>query len=64
MQPVLNGKYALLNRLGEGNTSKVYLAKTIDQSQQLVAIKIIKEDFLTKDPEGARKAVLSEVLTL
>jgi hypothetical protein len=25
-QPVLNGKYALLNRLGEGNTSKVYLA--------------------------------------
>ncbi len=64
MQPILNGKYALLNRLGEGNTSKVYLAKTIDQSQQLVAIKIIKEDFLTKDPEGARKAVLSEVLTL
>ena len=64
MQPILNGKYALLNRLGEGNTSKVYLAKTIDQSQQLVAIKIIKEDFLTKDPEGARKAVLSENLTL
>ncbi len=25
-QPVLNGKYALLSRLGEGNTSKVYLA--------------------------------------
>jgi hypothetical protein len=25
-QPVLNGKYALMNRLGEGNTSKVYLA--------------------------------------
>ncbi len=24
-QPVLNGKYMLLNRLGEGNTSKVYL---------------------------------------
>ena len=24
-QPVLNGKYLLLDRLGEGNTSKVYL---------------------------------------
>jgi hypothetical protein len=24
--PVLNGKYALKSRLGEGNTSKVYLA--------------------------------------
>lgn len=29
-QPVLNGKYALMNRLGEGNTSKVYLAQTLD----------------------------------
>lgn len=26
IQPVLNGKYRLINRLGEGNTSKVYLA--------------------------------------
>jgi serine/threonine protein kinase len=24
-QPILNGKYLLLDRLGEGNTSKVYL---------------------------------------
>lgn len=63
-QPVLNGKYALLNRLGEGNTSKVYLAQTIDPSQQLVAIKIIKDEFLQKDPAGARKAVLAEVGTL
>lgn len=60
----MNGKYALLNRLGEGNTSKVYLAQTIDPSQQLVAIKIIKDEFLQKDPAGARKAVLAEVGTL
>jgi serine/threonine protein kinase len=63
-QPVLNGKYALLNRLGEGNTSKVYLAQTLDHTQQLVAIKIIKDEFLQKDPVGARKAVLAEVGTL
>jgi len=29
-----------------------------------VAIKIIREDFLMKDPVGAKKAVLSEVMTL
>lgn len=63
-QPVLNGKYALLNRLGEGNTSKVYLAQTLDHTQQLVAIKIIKDEFLQKDSAGARKAVLAEVSTL
>lgn len=32
-QPVLNGKYALLSRLGEGNTSKVYLAQTLDETK-------------------------------
>ena len=62
--PVLNGKYALMSRLGEGNTSKVYLAQTLDVSQQLVAIKIIKDEFLQKDPAGARNAVISEVVTL
>jgi len=53
-----------MSRLGEGNTSKVYLAQTVDSNRQLVAIKIIKEDFLKKDPVGARNAVLSEVITL
>ena len=30
----------------------------------MVAIKIIRDDFLQKDAEGARKAVISEVLAL
>lgn len=42
----------------------MYLAQAIDHTQQLVAIKIIKDEFLQKDPSGARKAVLSEVVTL
>lgn len=62
--PILNGKYALMSRLGEGNTSKVYLAQTVDASKTMVAIKIIKDDFLSKDPAGAKKAVQSEVSTL
>ena len=33
LQPVLNGKYALMSRLGEGNTSKVYLAQTLDTTR-------------------------------
>ena len=63
-QPILNGKYALYSRLGEGNTSKVYLAQTLDHTNQLVAIKILKDEFLRKDPAGAKQAVLREVLTL
>jgi len=31
-QPILNGKYLLLNRLGEGNTSKVYLGQTLESN--------------------------------
>jgi MAP/microtubule affinity-regulating kinase len=61
--PVLNGKYAMLSTLGEGNTSKVYLAQTIEEPKQYVAIKILKEEFLARD-EDSRKAVVNEVVIL
>jgi len=40
-----------LKSLGEGNTSKVYLGKLIDQ-EQYVAIKILKEEFLRRDQDS------------
>jgi hypothetical protein len=61
--PVLNGKYTLLSTLGEGNTSKVYLASLVDEPSFYVAIKILKEEFLAKDKD-AKQAVVNEVVIL
>ena len=61
--PILNGKYSMLSTLGEGNTSKVYLAQTLEEPHQYVAVKILREDFLARD-EDSRKAVVNEVVIL
>jgi serine/threonine protein kinase len=44
--PILNGKYEMLSTLGEGNTSKVYLAQTLDEPRSYVAIKVLRDEFL------------------
>jgi phosphorylase kinase gamma subunit len=61
--PVFNSKYLMLSTLGEGNTSKVYLAQTIQEPKTYVAIKILKDEFLARDEES-RKAVVNEVVIL
>lgn len=61
--PVLNGKFEMLSTLGEGNTSKVYLAQTIEEPRFYVAIKILRDEFLARD-EDSRKAVANEVYIL
>lgn len=61
--PVLNGKYEMLSTLGEGNTSKVYLAQTTDEPKHYVAIKILRDEFLKRD-EDSRQAVVNEVVIL
>ena len=61
--PIMNGKYAMLSILGEGNTSKVYLAQTVTEPKHYVAIKILKDEFISRD-EDARKAVINEVVIL
>ena len=49
---IFNGAYRILKLIGEGHTSKVYKAEHIKHSgiPLYVAIKIIKEDYLDKDP--------------
>ena len=47
--PILNSKYQMLSTLGEGNTSKVYLAQTIEKPHYYVAVKVLREEFLSKD---------------
>ncbi len=60
--PVLNKKYQLISTLGEGKTSKVYLAVDKDTKERF-AIKILREKF-TVDNEECRKAVVNEVVAL
>jgi len=61
--PILDGKYELRRELGEGKTSKVYLARhTADASQQF-AIKILKNEYLNQD-EKAQETVVREVAVL
>jgi serine/threonine protein kinase len=50
--PIFNGKYEILKSLGEGNTSKVYLGRATDGSEQYAAIKILKEEFLRRDQDS------------
>jgi len=49
--PIFNNKYEILKNLGEGNTSKVYLGKALNSNEQ-VAIKVIKEEFLRRDADS------------
>ena len=43
--PIFNNEYEILSSLGEGNTSKVYLARSLKDGSQ-VALKLLREEFL------------------
>ena len=61
--PIFNKKYKMVSSLGEGNTSKVYLAEVLNQPKAFVAVKILRDEFLAKDKD-ARQTVVNEVLIL
>jgi serine/threonine protein kinase len=50
--PVFNGKFEILKSLGEGNTSKVYLARSLEDANRHVAVKILKDEFLRRDNDS------------
>lgn len=58
---LLKGKYQLKSVIGEGATSKVYLASDIQSNKQL-AIKILKDDY--KSDEKAKSVLIAEAQTL
>jgi serine/threonine protein kinase len=43
-----------VSSLGEGNTSKVYLARSIKDPSHKVALKILREEFLNRDSDSIR----------
>jgi serine/threonine protein kinase len=61
--PIFNNQYEILKSLGEGNTSKVYLARKISNPSQQVAIKVLKEEFLKRDSDSM-ESVRNEITIL
>ena len=41
--PVFNGKYTVKSLIGEGKTAMVYMAESIEDPSQQVAIKVLKK---------------------
>ena len=58
--PTFNDTYEIFKSLGEGNTSKVYLARLLADPRQHVAIKIMKDEFLQRD-DSSIKSVENEI---
>jgi len=52
--PIFNGEYEILSSLGEGNTSKVYLARSIKDAKKVVALKLLREEFLQRDKDSIK----------
>lgn len=50
--PIFNGQWEILSSLGEGNTSKVYLARNISNPSKKIALKILREEFLNRDSDS------------
>ena len=52
--PVFNNEYEILSSLGEGNTSKVYLARSLKDPSKQVALKLLREEFLARDADSIK----------
>merc|ERR1712110_51834 len=61
--PIFNGEYEILSSLGEGNTSKVYLCRSIKDPKQQIALKLLREEFLNRD-EHSIKSLEQEIQIL
>ena len=49
MLPIFNNQYEILERLGSGLTSEVYMARSLSDKNALVAIKIYKPTWLRQN---------------
>lgn len=52
--PVFIGEYEILSSLGEGNTSKVYLVRSIKEPKKQFALKLLREEFLQRDSDSIK----------
>jgi len=61
--PIFNSEYEILSSLGEGNTSKVYLCRSLKDPKKTVALKLLREEFLNRDDQSI-KSVEQEIQIL
>jgi serine/threonine protein kinase len=61
--PIFNHEYEILSSLGEGNTSKVYLCRSIKDPKKKIALKLLREEFLQRDSDSI-KSVEQEIQIL
>jgi len=61
--PIFNNEYEILQSLGEGNTSKVYMARSLKDPSNIMALKLLREEFLQRDVDSI-KSVESEIQIL
>ena len=57
------GNFEILKSLGSGNTSKVYLAQSLNDKKTKIAIKIIKNEFLDRNKDNI-KSIEQEISIL
>jgi serine/threonine protein kinase len=50
--PIFNDTYEIIDHLGEGKTSKVYLCREIANPSKKVALKLIRNEFISSDPSA------------
>jgi serine/threonine protein kinase len=58
---VFNKKYYITESLGEGKSSKVYKAFEIDNPKKMVALKLIKQDFIKSGKEKSIEMIEQEI---
>lgn len=61
--PIFNNEYEILSSLGEGNTSKVYLIRSLKDPKKQMALKLLREEFLNRDDHSI-KSVEQEIQIL
>jgi serine/threonine protein kinase len=58
--PIFNDKYEIIDHLGEGKTSKVYLCRELNNPSKKVALKLIRNEFINSD-SGAIQNIEREI---
>lgn len=61
--PTLNDTYEVVSSLGDGKTSRVYLCRGIKDNNIKVAMKLFRDEYLSKNPKN-KKTVENEIQIL
>ena len=52
--PIFNNEYEILSSLGDGNTSKVYMCRSLEDPTKKVALKLLRDEFLNRSKDSIK----------